>query len=119
MRGGEQLNRRPDLDVVADGDGRRIEHDGPVVDEATLANRDLPAVVAVEGREDVAVRPERPEQLVQDAPALCRPAVAHSVEAEQQVRAPVALRHQVRIIGPVWQAPHHPIALLTHVVDAE
>ena len=72
MGGREQLHRRSNLDIVADGHAGAVEDDRPVVDERAVADPDLIAVVALERRHDDRVPAEVTEQVVQQLVAQRR-----------------------------------------------
>ena len=65
--GGEQLDVRADLDVVADRDAGDVERDEAEVDEGAGADVQLVAVVAVKRRADLDAFADRSEQLFEQA----------------------------------------------------
>jgi hypothetical protein len=65
MRGGDQLNARADLHVVADPHRCRVEDHRAEVDERPGSDLDLVAVVAVKGRQDLRLWTEAAQQAAQ------------------------------------------------------
>ena len=59
MGGGQQLNFRTDLDIVANRYRRYIQRDHTPVQEAARSDRCLVPVVAIERRPDLAAVTER------------------------------------------------------------
>ncbi len=107
MGRGQQLDSRAKLGVRTDHDGCRIEEDAAHVDEGPVAERDLGAVVADEGRLDPGIGPEAAEELGEhraDAGGVGRVGV---VEAPPESAGPNAGGQQFGITGAIELAPEH------------
>ena len=114
MRGGQELDARGNLDLVADRHRRAVEDDGAVVDEAARAEADRESVVALERRPDLSALAEAAEQLAQNGEPLLPLRDARRVEAlDEQARALVR-GHQLRVGGEVELASEHPLLLRPH-----
>ena len=70
MVGGDELNARPDLRLVADDDLADVEDDAVEVEEGAGAEADVVAVVAVERRADDRPVADRGETLDEQPPPL-------------------------------------------------
>lgn len=111
MGGSEELNVGPDLDVVADGDGGNIESHQAEVHERPVADPDLPPVIAVEGRPNLALSADGTEKLIQDSAPLIVVLGRGLVERILKASGTKGVGHDLRIVGPVELACQHPLAL--------
>src|SRR5262249_25338609 len=65
VKGCVDVNARPDLSIVPDGDEVAVEEHAPVVNEPVPANADVHPVVATERRLDLRAATDLPEQHLQ------------------------------------------------------
>jgi hypothetical protein len=112
------LHVRPDLHVVADGDGGDVEGDQPEVGERPGADADLVAVVAHEGRADLAAGAEPAEELLEDPSLRARRGRGRAVEPCQELPGPRGLGDQLGVVGDVEVAGQHPLPLAPAVSGA-
>jgi hypothetical protein len=101
MRGGQHLNVRTDLDVVADRHRRHIQRDQTPVWEAARSDRGLISVVAVERRADLAPLTERRQQLGQNCAMSRRVIGLRRIELMDQQSGPGGLLGKLWVIGDV------------------
>jgi hypothetical protein len=114
--GREQLDVGPDLRVGPDGDGRRVEEHGAEVDECTVADADVIAVVAVKRRPDPNPIADRAQQFVQDPRALLRRRRVGAVVRGAQRDAPRRVGREVRIVGDIPLTGEHAPLVVPHEI---
>jgi len=110
MRDGEQLDGRPEQDAVADRHAGAVEDDAAGVRVEALADLEVEAVVAEEGRLDEGFAADAPQELAQERLPLVLLLLGRRVVASEERPRPTARRDElgtervVRYGVPVQQA---------------
>lgn len=118
MVGGEDLYPGADLRAVADPHRDHVEDAAVEIHEHGLAQVDVEAVIAVEGRADVAALPDGAEPLLQQALALGRVLRQGRVVAGEPGHGPGGIGGDLGIVGDVESAGEHLLLLRTGVQRA-
>jgi hypothetical protein len=99
---GVRVNARPELAAVADGDGRAVEGDEPVVGEEVVADGDAGAVVTADRRLHDGARARAAEQFAQESLPKVVVAVGRPVVPPGEGRRRLALGDEsgvLRVVG--------------------
>jgi hypothetical protein len=115
VRRREQLDVRPDLDVVADRDRRDVERDQAEVHERPRPDLDLVAVVDVQRSAYLGVLADRAEKLREQPLPQSGICGSREVQLMHQCVCPLGLLREHRVVGDVEIAREQPLALAPHV----
>ena len=107
--GGQELDAGADLHVVADRHAGDVEADEPEVREGPVADVELEAVLAPEGRPDVAPVAEAPEQLAQQRVAFLVLVGCGAVDPVEELASPPGVVRE-RLVEHVGLAGEHPVS---------
>src|SRR4051812_33757280 len=110
MGRGQQLDVRPDLHVVADGDRSDIERDEPEVGEAPSPEADLGAVVDEQRWPDRRPLPDRAEHLLEKHAAQRLLPRGRRVVGRHEVQRDRVGLGQLRVVEDVQVPGEHPLA---------
>jgi hypothetical protein len=116
VRRGQQLDVGRDLTIGADRDRRPVEHHAAVVDERAGADRDVPAVIAVQRRLHDDPLADPAQQLAQEPVALLAIRVAGRVVALAQLLPAGVPPLHLGVAEDVQLSPQHPRSHLGHPV---
>ena len=108
------LNRRPDLHVVADRDPVAVQKDAVIVHKHISTNQDIVAVVATEGRLQDRAAAEMTEELHEKRQPLFGSISSRRIELIEEILRVKMVGDELRICGAIKLAGEHFLLFACH-----